>query len=461
MDGQVAHEMVAVSGRSDAEWFAAKDLEGKTHQLWELEVWLRALERFFRIKNLPLSQPHLKAVIERNFIDELVIAGEGIERARELGHQVLGDERVNLLKFNRYVEESLLRDDERGSYLKLAGHPGTAEWRIASLLESLGALLAVQSHLARLGSLSYFGYKAFGKLLVQSLDAADLFGSLAGSPFRPQVDRVGNARVAGVVKGIPDAFTRHEVARLALQLFRFLRYLDLVRGEFIREGAAKRTLLLFTLVHGEVDVLLRYLKAVVLRRVERGSAAFEVVDGLVFGTGMELKKVFQKELVDFAGLSEREVIYIRMEDSHGILKEAFQQGIVTLLQSFDGSLQGREVFPDFVTKREQSRRLLGDLVGLHATVGAMARAGDFEALFKVTRRIEQFEQSSLRLLMYKDWNDFETFQGEFRACRNLKNFQFVVHRFETFLATLIEEVRKRSVLRGEDDGSDPAGASAR
>ena len=55
--------------------------------------------------------------------------------------------------------------------------------------------------------------------------------------------------------------------------------------------------------------------------------------------------------------------------------------------------------------------------------------------------------------MYKDWNDFETFLEEFKVCRNLKNFRFVVHKFNTFLAALIEEVGKRSGVRGVDVAS--------
>ena len=412
-------------------------------------VWLRALERFFKVKNLPLSQPHLRMVLERNFMDELLIVGEGIQRARELCYVVMGEERVNLLKFNRYVEEALVRDDERGSYRKDPVTPDTQEWRLAGLLESLSALMEVQANLARSGSLSLFGYKAFGKLLVQSLNAAGLYEELRANPFRPGVDGVSAPRVSEVIRGIEDRAVRRETARLMLGMFRFLRYLELVRAEFLREGTAKRTLLLFVLIHAEADVFLQFYQQEVLKRAPRGPA-FDLWDSVVFGTGMEMKKVFQKELVDFAGLSEREVIYIRMEDAHGILSEAFQQAVVTMVQHFEPEVDGTSIFANFVTKRDQSMRVLTDLYGLYEMLDVVQRSPDFEALFRVIRRVERFQQASLRLLMYKDWNVFETFLVEFRSCKNLQNFEHVLGRFVAFVGTLIEEVRKRGVLTDAD-----------
>lgn len=452
---------VAVAEESD--WIALVQAQGRGTQLWELEVWLRALERFFRIRNLPVGQPHLQALLEHNFLDELNVASEGIQRAKELAYAVIGEERVNLLKFRRYVEESLLSDDERGTYYRTESHVPTPELRLADLLESLGSLLEVQSGLCRLGTLSYFAFKSFGRLLVQSLEHAEILASIRANPFRPENDRIRQAHVARVVRAIPDPLVRRETARLFLGLYRFLRYLELVRSEFVRDGAGKRSLLLFVLIHAEADLFLRFQRGVVLRRLPRDRGLPEQWDSIVFGTGMEMKKVFQKELVDFASLTERETIYIRMEDAHGILTEAFQQGVVTLVQHFEPGLQGKDVFPNFVTKREQSRRLLLDLVSLHRMVAGMTQGGDFEALFRAIRRIERFQQTSLKLLMYRDWNEFETFLEEFRSCKNLKNFQLVTHRFETFVRTLVEEVRKRSVLMPEDVAEimgEPGGSSS-
>ena len=41
-------------------WMEQVVAAGKTHDLFELEMWLRSFERFFRIKNQPLSDKEAK-----------------------------------------------------------------------------------------------------------------------------------------------------------------------------------------------------------------------------------------------------------------------------------------------------------------------------------------------------------------------------------------------------------------
>ena len=45
----------------------------------------------------------------------------------------------------------------------------------------------------------------------------------------------------------------------------------------------------------------------------------------------------------------------RVENSHGILKDCFQQSVVQLAQVFDPEVEGSDIFPDFTAKLEQSR----------------------------------------------------------------------------------------------------------
>ena len=51
-------------------------------------------------------------------------------------------------------------------------------------------------------------------------------------------------------------------------------------------------------------------------------------------------------------------IYAKVENSHGLLRDAFQQSVVALAQVFDPDLKGDKVFPQFQTKLEQSLAIL-------------------------------------------------------------------------------------------------------
>ena len=48
-------------------WMDQVVAAGKTRELFELEMWLRSFERFFRIKNQPLSELERKQMTIRNW----------------------------------------------------------------------------------------------------------------------------------------------------------------------------------------------------------------------------------------------------------------------------------------------------------------------------------------------------------------------------------------------------------
>ena len=62
----------SVPGVDGCRWCAA----GKTRDLFELEMWLRSFERFFRIKNQPLSESETEQLALRNWSEELRLVGQ-------------------------------------------------------------------------------------------------------------------------------------------------------------------------------------------------------------------------------------------------------------------------------------------------------------------------------------------------------------------------------------------------
>ena len=69
---------------------------------------------------------------------------------------------------------------------------------------------------------------------------------------------------------------------------------------------------------------------------------------------LELKKVVNTELLDISVTRQADNVRTRVENSHGILKDCFQQSVVQLAQAFDPAVDGAGIFPDFTARREQS-----------------------------------------------------------------------------------------------------------
>ena len=83
---------------------------------------------------------------------------------------------------------------------------------------------------------------------------------------------------------------------------------------------------------------------------------YQLYDSFVYCVPLELKKVINTELLDISVSRQADNIRARVENSHGILKDCFQQSVVQLAEAFDG-IDGNEIFPNFTAKLEQSVHL--------------------------------------------------------------------------------------------------------
>ena len=100
------------------DWMDQVVAAGRTRELFELEMWLRAFERFFRIKNQPLSEREAKHLALRNWSEELRLVDNVARRAVQLCTAILTEDQVNLTRFDKYVEGYLKKDDAVDPYVE-------------------------------------------------------------------------------------------------------------------------------------------------------------------------------------------------------------------------------------------------------------------------------------------------------------------------------------------------------
>lgn len=442
------------------EWMEQVVRQGRTSDLFELEMWLRAFERFFRIKNQALSPGEKRQLALRNWSEELRLVDQVVLRVVQLCSGVLTQEQVNLSHFDRYVESYLEKDEGTDPYIEKLLRQSTPESGLTLLRESFEDLHLLLTELVRLARIPYSTFTAVGKMLYREVRRSHLLALLIDKKFKPVHDRISNPAIAAVIRRIEPAVERKQAAKVFLELFRLLHYMRYADPEEIEDRHLKTTILVFSLITSETRLLLNYLERRVLKSLRPGRPLTETYDSFVYCIPLELKKVINTELLDLSAARQADSIRARVENSHGILKDCFQQSIVQLAQVFDETIEGEAIFGDFTAKLERSMRLLEGLDGLLAMVRDFRAESDEKtaALMKMT--ISEFYDHNLKYLMYRDWSGFELFFIEILKCTSLTALQQISHRFETFLSTLLRDVQKRSILQAQGAMEEKAASEA-
>ena len=434
----------------------------KYDYLFEMEMWLKGIERFFVLDHLPLSAFEKSHASLKNFVEEVAVVRSGVSHLALLTTHLLGEGKEDLASFLLFLDSQVARASGGTS---APPRRGSAETELALVVEKLDDFGKVLDELSRAPFVPLQTYLSLGRIVVGTLKSDPNLSVLFRENLRPVLDRESKQSLARVLGAVTDASQKSALAALFVELFKGLRYTERIRQTIESPATIKRALLVFSLVKAQTAGLSEFIRLRLLPRFPEESPVAASLERLVFSAEMEMRKVMELELVDVVLMKDPKLVYARMEDSAGILKDLFQQSIIGLAEAFASDVDGRALFPEYRTKLDQSLHLRDDLWALLQSVQAFSRGADRKALNAMVDTLDGFRRGSMKHLMFKDWSLFDRFHAGFSRERTPRAFLPAAHQFEVFLKTLVREVSKRSVLsahpfrsgRGRaGDGAEPA-----
>ncbi len=432
-------------------WLQHQKSEGRMSHVQELEMWLKSFERYFTIANLPLTDDEIKQATLRDYSEELKVVADVVFRISQVGTLILSEERVSYVSFARYVENSLKESYLTDSYSTRAIQSNRPDQSLSILLEALLDVRTITQELSQLSKIPYGSFIGIGKIIGRELRKGAFMDFFLDKSYLPLFDRIENAQSLKVVRSIQIPEYKRSLATIILELFRVLRYLQYVTLQTQDAHALKRSLLVFSLVHADVKLLIRFMEDEYLKKEHPDKYFVHLIEGITYSLSMELQKVMQRELLGAASLQQYDLIFTKIENSHGILNNAIQQILCSIIQFFDPSAEGHGMFLDFITRKQQSLQLQEDLQDLLDYTKKFTVIGDLPQLPALVKTIENFRTGSMKYLMFKDWSEIDRFYHEISACKTSGNLAFSLHRFIPFLITLLKEVNKRVVLQNLSD----------
>ena len=442
-----------VSDRSEfligqmSQWIEDLSRSGRVEHLFELEMWLKSFERYFRVSNQPQARESHHALAIRSFYEEVALVAQAVHRVKQLCTRLASEDQVNQERFDKYVENFLRDGEVTDPYIARLLHQSSPQAGLALLRESFEDLYLILSELTKLSRVPYATFQSIGRLIYREIRRDEHLALLMEKRFKPAYDRIQNERVSELVHRIEDKDSRRFLAKVFLEFFRLLHYLEFADPKKLKPDELRTTVLIFSLITSEARTTLDF--------IQRGMAAQrlpqllkDTLDSFVYCVPLELKKVIHSELSDLYFYNRADTIYTRIENSHGILRDCFQQSVVQLAQVLEPGLEGKQIFSHFETKLEQSLALRESLVKLLDTVHLFQRTPNEISAENLKRNVAEFYERSLKNLMYRDWGGFGVFFGEILKCESIPGLTQIAHRFDTYLVTLLREVSKRAVLQG-------------
>jgi hypothetical protein len=413
----------------------------------ELDVLLKALDRFFHIENLPISSGDLTG---KNFFGELNAVRDVIFRILSILEIVIPENRKNAYWFQKFTESKYLSDHSRDLAKGKMYIQDTPEKGLCLMYDLFINLKSILTDLLKTGEISYLSYVNVGQLISKEI-RANIYLNPFNREINPEFDSIANKGITEVVHAIKDSQVRKTVSLIYIYLFRFLRYIRHVNISSQLPVAMNSSLLILIMLRSEINMFHTFIKKVSGMTGDEELAM--LLTSISYQFSMETKRVYIQELKDIIRKKGASHFRGKLENSQGILKNLIEQSIVQLTRFFNPNVQGKDIFGSFTTRHCQSIQLREDLFILHRFISLMEEKATFpemvpDVLNSMKQFMHSFESSTFNLLRYDDYDEFVyffksifSFQGT-DLNKILKN----IHGFKIFLETTLRNIANRPEL---------------
>jgi hypothetical protein len=383
----------------------------------EISAWMRSLGSFFNLYNHPLAEGGQANLLIHDWTSEVRIVRATLLRCSQLVFQSVHFEKSDNTIFDETEANGLLNSLSAVSTTEevKTGVPNTSLLTLAAALSD--ACASCQS-LLEVRPVNLHAWVNLGEVLERHLRGLEGTRKVAQLYSHQQWLNVPAPLLDLVRRDVKPAALASDILLIFSSLFRLLDYLSLVETFLRQDQSLKQTLPIFTLVHEEARSLSEFVENRALQNQGLEKNLFDALDSMNYAIGMELRKVFGHELVGTSELQQAPLIYVKVENAHGLLRDSFQQSVVGLVQLYNPELDGAHLFNAFRTKREQSIALRRDLWTVLHLVRRCESEPDSALIDPLLKKLAWFRDGSLRYLMFKDWESCERFMEEIDAARH-------------------------------------------
>lgn len=407
---------------------------GSAKVSFELGLWLLGLRNYLSTRNHAFSDTIKAKASSKNWAHE----------ARLLRAALLQCTKLTLQMNSPKLAED--PDAPRPEEIKYMFEHGYKPEKLNELATFLRNAVIVNESLLSSREITLQAWHAFNGMLGDGIDKLEIAGELMHDTESSASNYLPAELITRLqAKDIPSDMDAD--LRLVFPYFgKLLKYLSVVDEMLRRDKPLKPTLLIFAAMHEELQEMMRFINNRLLRFRDESVPLFEALDCVVYATSVEIRKIYSHELSEISETRQAPLIYAKIEAAHSLLRDCVQQSLIGLAQTIAPEIQAIEVFPNFKVKLQESLELRQKIWDLKKTVQSVEGSPETSDLKKMQDELNTFVDTTMRYLMFKDWETFERFVEEIVRTRNKADLTPVLHRFGAYLETLFGQINIRAVL---------------
>lgn len=254
-------------------------------------------------------------------------------------------------------------------------------------------------------------------------------------------------RLNSIVETIEPVPLRELVSNVFARLSELLDYLDFLEGCLRSDELLPKSYLIVKFLNEKSQALVFYIESTVEVDESVTDGLRTLLDSTNFAIRHEVGRVLDTSTPSLS--HPHDELRTELTRAHGILRNCFQQSVISIALVFDSTITSMELFDDFRIKREQSMILLQALTILNDQTRESENVRNLDSYFALVEGLKMFRQGYMSYLNYSDWAEFESFADRITAARTEFDLTETMNQFACYLDALVGHVQLRSVFHDQ------------
>jgi hypothetical protein len=424
-------------------WLDKIDQEKMMLNLFELKLWFESIEEFNSSTYLENLAFKYHAPGERNY--EFYIFGlhQASARITALLKELDFKKDTYFLNFEEYVVEKMLEQNMEKSLpnLKELYSPESWFYSFRIFLQSFRNLL---SEILRLDQVSQRAHLSIKKLYHRELLGNPILVSLLKRQFISKMDKIYHPDISVIIAACADKNIRKNLGIFFILSFRILKINNFVELNLDKSKYLDMTLPLVISLKKNMEDLIAFNDSALWQSLQNDPELKKKLGpvGDIFKSfKLEFKKIWEGELPFYFDMDSNKLKKRQMIQNIVIIAEvAVQELIETVARLFKPGISGSSIFENYVSRKQKSIEVKKKLIRLHTKINDyFTRKGEITPS-EIFFDINQFMESDLNYLLYKDWNEFLSFYDNLNRTNFSAEFEPTLRSFHSYLTRVLKEI---------------------
>lgn len=424
-------------------WIDKIDQEKMMLNLFELKLWFESIEEFNSSAYLENLIFKYHAPGERNY--EFYVFGlhQASARITALLKDLDFKKDTYFLNFEEYVVEKMLEQNMETSLpsLKELYSPESWFYSFRIFLQSFRNLL---SELLRLDQISQRAYLSIKKLYHRELLGNPILVSLLKKQFISKMDKIFQPDISAIIAACRDKNIRKNLGIFFILSFRLLKINNFIELNLDKSRFLDMSIPLVVSLKKNMEELIAFNDSALWQSLQTDPELKKKLGpvGDIFKSfKLEYRKIWEGELPfyfhhDTNKLKKRQMI----QNVVVIAEVAIQELIETVARLLKPGISGSSIFEKYVSRRQKSIEVKKKLIRLHTKINDYFTHKGEIAPSEIFFDINQFMESDLNYLLYKDWNEFLSFYDNLNRTNFSAEFEPTLRSFHSYLTRVLKEI---------------------